>query len=143
MAQAYPAHNNTNVKSMSINTRQRINHWFIIVAEKPVNVTAKWINSSNVLVTWSPRADNHSFLCGYVVFYGMNDLDCKTFSVGVTNNTELIISSSCSSQNYSFFVVSYSNEEHTLPSEWTTLIAGNLSNVMINNAIEINVLCSS
>ena len=33
-----------------------------------------------------------------------------------------------------FFVVSYSNEEHTLPSEWsniTTLIAGNITNFII------------
>ena len=80
------------------------------------------------------------------MFYGVNDCDCKTFSVGVTNNTELIISGLYSCQNYSFFVVSYSNEEHTLPSEWsnvTTLIAGNLLNVIIHIAVEFNVLCSS
>ena len=66
------------------------------------------------------------------MFYGViNDCDCKKFSLGVTNYTQLIIRGLCNSQNYSLFVVSFSNEEHTLPSEWsdvTTLIAGNLSN---------------
>ena len=106
----------------------------IIVAKKPVNITAKWISLSDVLVTWSPPVNNNPLIDGYEVFYDVNDCDCKTFSVGVTNYTELIISGLCSTQNYSFFIVSYSNEEHTLPSEWsdvTTLIAGNLSNCHI------------
>ena len=97
---------------------------FIIVARKPVNVTAKWIDSSDVLVTWFPPVINNPLIDGYEVFYGVSD---NTFSVGVTKYTELIISGLCSCQNYSFYVVSYSNEEHTLPSEWsnvTTLIAG-------------------
>ena len=99
---------------------------FIIVARKPVNVTARWIESSDVLVTWFPPVINNPLIDGYKVFYGVSD---KTFSVGVTKYTKLIISGLCSCQNYSFYVVSYSNEEHTLPSEWsdiTTLIAGNL-----------------
>ena len=101
-------------------------HFLIIVAKKPLNVTAKWITSSKVLVTWSPPVNNNPLIDGYEVFYGVNDCDCKTFSVGVTNNSELIINGLCSNQNYSFFVVSYSNENNTLPSEWsdiTTLIA--------------------
>ena len=100
---------------------------FIVVAGKPINVTAKWINSSDVLVTWSPPVNSNLLINGYEVFYGVND---STFSVGVTNYTELIISGLYSTQNYTFFVVSYSNEEHTVPSEWsniTTLIAGMLS----------------
>ena len=101
---------------------------FIIVAGKPINVTAKWINSSDVLVTWSPPVNKNLIIDGYEVFYGVND---STFSIGVTNNTELIVSGLSSSQNYSFFVVSYSNEEHTVPSEWSdviTLIASMFSN---------------
>ena len=59
--------------------------------------------------------------------YGVNDCDYKAFIIGVTKYIELIISGLCSNQNYSFFVVSYSNEEHTIPSEWndiTKLITG-------------------
>ena len=81
---------------------------------------------SDVLVMWSPPLNNNPFIDGYEVFYGNNG---STFSVGMTNNTKMIVTGLCSAQNYSFFVASYSNEEHTLPSEWsdiTTLIAGNL-----------------
>ena len=105
-------------------------HFLIIVAGKPINVTAKWINSSDVLVTWSPPVNDNPSIDGYEVFYDVNDCYCKTISVGVTNYTELIISGLCNNQNYSFFVVSYSNEEYVLPSEWsdvTTLNTGNLS----------------
>ena len=104
----------------------------IIVARKPVNVTAMWINFSDALVTWSPPVINNPLIDGYKVFYGVND---NTFSVEVTNYTELIISGLCSSQNYSFHVVSYSNEEYTLPSEWSdvaTFIAGNVSKCHIS-----------
>ena len=104
----------------------------IIVARKPVNVTAIWINSSDVLVTWFPPVINNPLIDGYKVFYGVSD---KTFSVGVTKYTKLIISGLCSSQNYSFYVVSYSNEEYTLQSEWsevTTFIAGNLKQCHIS-----------
>ena len=107
--------------------RQHNDHFLITVARKPVNVTAKWTTSSDVLVTWSPSVNNNPLIDGYEVFYGVND---NTFSLGVINYTELIISGLCNSQNYSFFIVPYSNEEHTLLSEWsdvTTLIAGNLS----------------
>ena len=102
------------------------NNQFIIVARKPVNATAKWINSSDALVTWFPPVINNPLIDGYKVFYGVSD---NTFSVGVTKYTELIISGLCSTQNYMFFVVSYSNEEYTLQSEWSdvsTLIAGTL-----------------
>ena len=108
--------------------RQNDDHFLIIVPRKPVNVTAKWTNFSDVLVTWSSPVNDNSLIYGYEVFYGISDCDCKTFSVGVTKYTELIISGLCSNRNYSFFVVSYSNEKHTLPSEWsdaTTLTAGN------------------
>ena len=40
----------------------------------------------------------------------------------MTNDTYLIISGLCSAQNYSVFVMSYSNEEHALPSEWSDII---------------------
>ena len=63
----------------------------IIVARKPANVTAKWIGSSDIEVTWSPLVDNDPLIAGYEVFYGVSDCDCKTFSVGVTNDTFLII----------------------------------------------------
>ena len=102
----------------------------VLVARKPVNVTAKWIGPSDVLVTWSSPVDNDPLIAGYEVFYGVSDCDCKTLSVGVTSDTLLKISGLCSAQNYSFFVMSYSNEEHTLPSEWSdiiTLISGKLS----------------
>ena len=99
--------------------RQCNDHSLIVVARKPVNVTAKWINSSDVLVTWSPPVHNNPLIDGYEVFYDVNDCDCKTFSVGVTNYTQLIIRGLCSSQNYSFFVVSYSNKNNTLSSEWS------------------------
>ena len=61
------------------------------------------------------------------VFHGVNDCDYKAFIVGVTKYIELIISDLCNNQNYSFFMVSYSNKEHTLTSECSviiTLIAG-------------------
>ena len=48
--------------------------------------------SSDILVTWSPSVNNNPLIDGYEVFYDVNDYDCKTFSVGVTNYTELIIS---------------------------------------------------
>ena len=76
-------------------------------------------------MTWSPPVNNNPLIDGYEVFYDVND---NTSSVGVTNYTELIISGLYRSQNYSFFVVSHSNEEYTLPSEWSdvfTLNAGN------------------
>ena len=79
-------------------------------------------------MTWSLPVNNNPLINGYEVFYGVSDCDCKTFNIGVTNYTELIISGLCRSQNYSFFVVSHSNEEYTLPSEWSdvfTLNAGN------------------
>ena len=41
--------------------------------------------SSDILVTWSPPVNNNLVIDGYEVFYGVNDYDCKTFSVGVTN----------------------------------------------------------
>ena len=85
-------------------------------------------------MTWSPPVNNNPLIDGYEVFYRVSDCDCKKFSVGVTNFTERIISGLCSTQNYMFFVVSYSNDEHTLPSEWsdiTTLIAGNVTNFII------------
>ena len=103
----------------------------LLVARKPVNVTAKWIGPSGVLVTWSSPVDNDPLIAGYEVFYGVSNCDCKTFSVGVTNDTFLIISGLCNVQNYSFFVIAYSNEEHTLPSEWSdiiTLLTCKLSN---------------
>ena len=98
----------------------------IIVARKPLNVTAKWIGPSHVIVAWSPPVDNDPLIAGYEVFYHIND---KALSVGVTSDTFLNISGLCSAQNYRFFVVSYSNEEHTLPREWSdimTLITGKL-----------------
>ena len=104
-------------------------YYICIVARKPVNVTANWIGSSDVLVTWSSPVDNDPLIAGYEVFYGVSNCDCKTFSVGMTNATFLMISGLCNAQNYSFFVMSYSNEEHTLPSEWSdiiTLITGKL-----------------
>ena len=78
-------------------------------------------------MTWSPPIDNNPLIAGYDVFYGVSDCNCKRFSGGLTNVTFLMIGGLCNAQNYSFFVVSYSNEEHTLPSEWSnvfTLIAG-------------------
>ena len=105
---------------------------FIIVSRKPVNVTARWINPSDVLVTWSVPVNNNQIIDGYEVFYGVSN---DTFSAGVTNNTQLIISGLYSNQNYSFFVVSYSNEEHTLPSQWSdiaALIAGTFSKFLKN-----------
>ena len=129
--QSYPAHSNIYVKGIYNTTRQCNYYLLIIVARKPVNITAKWIGCSDVLVTWSSPVDNDPLIAGYEVFYGVSDCDCKTFSVGVTNDTLLKISGLCSAQNYSFFVVSYSIEEHTLPSEWSdiiTLISGKLSN---------------
>ena len=109
----------------------------IIVTRKPVNVTANWIGFFDVLVTWSPPVDNDPLIAGYEVFYLVSNCDCKTFSVGVTNDTFLIISFLVSAQNYSFFVVSYSNDEHTLPSEWSdiiTLITGKLSKCYFKTA---------
>ena len=129
--QAYPAHSNIYVKGMYNTTRQCNDNLLIIVAGKPVNVTAKWTGLSDVLVTWSSPVDNDPLIAGYEVFYGVSDCYCKTFSVGVTNVTQLMISGLCSAQNYSFLVMSYSNEEHTLPSEWSdiiTLISGKLTN---------------
>ena len=79
-------------------------------------------------MTWSPPVNNNPLIDSYEVFYRVSDCDCKAFSIGVTNYTELIISGLCSSQNHCFFVVSHSNEEYTLPSEWSdvfTLNAGN------------------
>ena len=100
----------------------------IIVSRKPVNVTAKCLCSSDVLVTWSSPVDNDPRIAGYEVFYDIGN--GTRYSGGMTNDTFLIISVLFSVQNYSFFVVSYSNEEHTLPSEWSdiiTLITGKLS----------------
>ena len=101
----------------------------IIVTRKPVNVTANWIGPSDVLVTWSSPVDNDPLIAGYEVFYDIGN--GSRYSGGVTNDTFLIINGLCSVKNYSFFVVSYSNEQHTLPSEWSdiiTLITGKLSN---------------
>ena len=130
ISQAYPAHSNIYVKGMYNRTRQCNDHLLIIVAGKPVNVTANWIGPSDVLVTWSPPVDNNPLIAGYEVFYDVSNCDCKTFSVGMTNATFLMINGLCSVQNYSFFVMSYSNEEHTLPSEQSdiiTLITSKLS----------------
>ena len=84
-------------------------------------------------MTWSPPVNNNPLIDGYEVFYGV--CDCKTFSAGVTNYTKLIVSGLWNAQNYIFCMTSYSNEEHTLPSEWSdvaTLIEGNLTNVKIH-----------
>ena len=99
----------------------------IIVTRKPVNITAKWISPSDVLVTWSPPVDNDPLIAGYEVFYDIGN--GSRYSGGMTNDTFMMISVLCSAQNYSFFVISYSNEEDTLPSEWSdiiTLISGKL-----------------
>ena len=69
--------------------------------------------SSDVLVTWSPPVNNDPLIAGYEVFYGVSDWNFKTFSVGVTNDTFLIISVLFSAQNYSVFVMTYSDEEYT------------------------------
>ena len=126
--QSYPAHSNIYVKGMYNTTRQCNDHLLIIVTRKPVNVTAKWISPSDVLVTWSPPVDNDPLIAGYEVFYDIGN--GSRYSGGMTNDTFLNISGLCSAQNYSFFVMSYSNEEHTLSSEWSdiiTLISGKLS----------------
>ena len=104
----------------------------MLVAGKPVNVTAKWICSYDVLVTWSPPVDNDPFIAGYEVFYSVSDWNFKTFSVGVTNDTFLIISVLFSAQNYSFFVMTYLDEEHTLP--------GNLSNILCYKFILLKLI---
>ena len=108
--------------------RQCNDHSLIVVARKPVNVTAKWINSSDVLVTWSPPVNNNPLIDGYEVFYGVKDYDYKTFSIEVTDYTQLIISGLCNSQNYSFFVVSRSIGNNTLPSEWSDVYTLNTGN---------------
>ena len=115
--QAYPAHSNIYVKGMYNRTRQCNDHLLIVVARKPINVTAKCLCSSDVLVTWSSPVDNDPLIAGYEVFYDIGNGSRQ--SVGVTNDTFLMISGLCSARNYSFFVVSYSNEENTLPSEWS------------------------
>ena len=112
---------------LKVCTKQYIIITIELVARKPVNVTAKLIGHSNVLVTWSPLINNDPLIAGYEVFYSVSDCNYKTFSGRVTNLTFLTISAFCSAQNYSFFVVSYSNEEHTFSSEWSNvfiLIAG-------------------
>ena len=118
--QSYPAHSNIYVKGMYNTTRQCNDHLLIIVTRKPVNVTAKWISLSDVLVTWSPPVDNDPLIAGYEVFYDIGN--GTRFSGGMTNDTFLNISGLCSAQNYSFFVISYSNEEDTLPSELSDII---------------------
>ena len=126
--QAYPADSNIYVKGMYNTTRQCNDHLLIIVDRKPVNVKAKWICFSDVLITWCPPVDNDPLIAGYEVFYDIGN--GSRYSGGMTNDTFLIISGLCSAQNYSFFVVSYSNEEDTLPSEWSyiiTLLSGKLS----------------
>ena len=123
--QSYPAHSNIYVKGMYNTTRQCNDYLLIIVARKPVNVTAKWICPSDVLVTWSSPVDNDPLIAGYEVFYDIGN--GSRYSGGMTKDTFLNISGLCIAQNYSFFVISYSNEEHTLPSEWSdiiTLISG-------------------
>ena len=118
--QSYPAHSNIYVKGMYNTTRQCNEHLLIIVTRKPVNVTAKWIGPSDVLVTWSSPVDNDPLIAGYEVFYDIGN--GSRYSGGMTNDTYLNISGLCSAQNYSFFVMSYSNQEHTLPSEWSDII---------------------
>ena len=120
MYQSYPAHSNIYVKGMYNTTRQCNDHLLIIVAGKPVDVTAKWISPFDVLVTWSSPVYNDPLIAGYEVFYDIGN--GGRYSVGVTNDTFLMIGGLCSAQNYSFFVISYSNEEHTLPSEWSDII---------------------
>ena len=74
------------------------------------------MNSSDVLVTWSSPVDNDPFTAGYEVFYDIGN--GSRFNGGEPGlNINLIISGLCSAQSYSFFVVSYSNEEYTLPNE--------------------------
>ena len=126
--QSYPADSNIYVKGMYNTTRQCNDHLLIIVAGKPVNVKAKWICPSDVLVTWSSPVDNDPLIAGYEVFYDIGN--GSRYSGGMTNDTFLIISGLYSAQNYSVFVMSYSNEEDTLPSEWSdiiTLISGKVS----------------
>ena len=101
---------------LKVCTKQYIIITIVLVARKPVIITAKSIAYSNILVTWSPPINNNPLTPRYEVLYSVSDCNCKMFSGRVTNLTFLIISSLCSIQNYSFFVVSYSNEEHTLPS---------------------------
>ena len=126
--QAYPADSNIYVKGMYNTTRQRNDHLLNIVTRKPVNVKAMWIGCSDILVTWCPPVDNDPLIAGYEVFSDIGN--GSKYSVGVTNDTFLIISDDFSALNFSFFVVSYSNENHTLPSEWSdiiTLISGKVS----------------
>ena len=92
----------------------------VLVARKPTDVTAKWIGLSDVLVTWSPPVDNDPLIAGYEVFYDIGN--GSRYSGGKTICTQLMISGLFSAQNYSFFVISYSNEEHTLPSEWSDIV---------------------
>ena len=127
ISQAYPAHSNIYVKGMYNRTRQCNDHLLIVVAGKPVNVTVKWIGPSDVLVTWCSPVDNDPLIAGYEVFYDIGN--GSRYSGGMTNDTFLMISGLYNCKNYSFFVVSYSNEEYTLPSEWSdiiTLITGKL-----------------
>ena len=52
--------------------------------------------------------------------------------------TQLIVNNLCCAQNYSFFVVSYSNIEQTLPSQWSDvvmLIPGNLYFILFKYCI--------
>ena len=83
----------------------------MLVAGKPVNVTAKWICSSDVIVTWSPPVDNDPLIAGYEIFYDIGN--GSRYSGGMTNDTFLIISGLFSAQNYSFFVMTYLDEEYT------------------------------
>ena len=92
-----------------------------------------WINSSYVLVTWSSPVNENSLIDGYRVFYSVNDCDCKTFSVGITKYNQVILSGLCNTQNYSFFVVSYSNWEYALPSEWSDVAILNAGNLLTHH----------
>ena len=120
------------IKGMS--KKDNINHWSFSVAGKPTNVTAKWMCFSDVLVTWSPPIDNDPLIAGYEVFYDIGN--GNRYSGGETIHTHVVISGLCSAHNYSLFVVAYSNEECTLPSEWSdviTLITGNLNFMFLKN----------